>query len=174
MTGKPGPHIGRRAEQVSYLGDRSTMHGGYWAYCRDRISGSCPVKSEIFAVLDSIPGQEKFLAKATWERLRTGAERGRLRMGERGDVAVIQRVPDLLELRVQVNPQHRDVGKRHLLRLYFAEPAGHERLLLALKFGRKPGSGDPGGRQDMHINEARHRYEDGSVKGHGWGIRLEC
>lgn len=174
MTGKPGPHIGRRAEQPSYLGDRSTLHGGYWGFCRERSSGSCPVKAEIWNVLDSIPGQEKLLARATWERLAKGAERGRLRMGEREDVGVIQRVPDLLELRVQVNPHDDDLSKRHLLRLYYAEPPQHHRLMLALKFGKKPRAGDPGGRQDMHINEARHRYEDGSVNGHTWGIRLEC
>lgn len=130
------------------------------------------MKNEIIAVLDSIPGQEKLLVQARWEQMVKAAERGRLRMGENSDVAVIQRVPDLLELRVQVNPHHDDPSQRHLLRLYFAEPPSHERLMLALKFGKKPSAGDPGGRQDIHINDARYRYERGAVGGRTWGLEL--
>ena len=45
--------------------------------------------------------------------------------------------------------------------------------MLGLKFGRKPGDGDPGGVQDGHINEARSRYNEGMTNGYLWGIELE-
>ena len=170
---KPGP-FHRRDASEAYLGDRSTRDGGYWRWCREQhADGRCSVKSEIFGVIDSIEGLEQYLVKATWERMRKDASRGRLRFGEHEDVAVIQRVPDLLELRVQVNPHHDEPAKRYLLRLYFAEPPSHPRLMLGLKFGRKPGAGDPDGVQDRHINEARRRYYEGMTNDYHWGIELE-
>lgn len=171
---KPGPRSARQGSD-SYLGDRSTRRGGYWRWCRERSAdGRCAVKAEIFKHLDAIEGQEQFLAKAMWDRMSRDATRGRLRFGERLDVADIQRAPHLLEMRLQVNPDSPVPAKRYLLRLYFAEPPAHQRLLLGLKFGRKPSAGDPDSVQDRHINEARYRYNDGMENSYSWGIELEC
>lgn len=173
-SARPGPHLFQAASPTGYLGDRSTRDGGYWCWCRDRDGGGCKSKAEAWTVLDSIQGQDKFLARSMWDRMYRDATQGKLRFGEKHDVSVIQRVPDLLELRLQVNPDHKDLNRRHVLRLYFAEPPNHPRLMLALKFGKKPRGEDSGGRQDRHINDARHRYLDGQQHGFLWGVELQC
>lgn len=156
-----------------YLGDRSTRDGGVWGFARDD-TGSCQVENEIERVFDSIEGDEHYLASSLLDRMMSDAETGRLRFGEHEDIAVIQRVPDLLELRLQINPENKDLEKRFLLRLYFAEPPDVARLMLALKFGKKPRAGDPGGRQNRHINEARQRYDSGRSLAPKWGILGRC
>lgn len=128
------------------------------------------MKSEIWGVLDAISGIEGTLAKSRLDRMLVDAEKGTLRFGEHDDVGVILRVPDLLELRLQINPHDDVVSNRYLLRLYFAEPPDESRLLLALKFARKPGGSDVDGVQDMAINGARYRYENGARNDFRWGL----
>lgn len=165
----PGPWHGKSLHP-KYLGDRSTQYGGEWNYCREFPAGGCRVKNEIWAVLDAIPGIEGNLARSTLDRMMVDAEKGTLRFGEHEDVGVIQRVPDLLELRVQINPHDDSPANRHLLRLYFAEPPSDARLLLALKFAKKPSGADVDGVQDVAINDARYRYENGARNDYHWGI----
>ena len=174
----PGPHLyaedkSRPQARAGELGDRSTRFGGYWRWCRDRPAGGCSPRRELFRVLDSIEGNARVLAESRWERMYLDASHVKLRFGPTEDVGLIVRKPDLLEMRLQVNPRHRDPAKRSILRLYFAEPDSHSRLLLALKFGKKPAGEDVGGTQDRHINDASHRLKDGQVNNWGWGIAPE-
>jgi hypothetical protein len=174
----PGPHlysedVGRSQAAPGQLGDRSTRFGGYWRWCRDRPSGGCSARNEIFQVLDSLDGIDGHLAESRWERMYLDASKGKLRFGPKLDVGLIPRVPELLEMRLQVAPRHRDPRKRVVLRLYFAEPQEHPRLLLALKFGKKPGGEDTGGTQDRHINDAYFRLREGRRNGRAWAIAPE-
>lgn len=149
------------------LGQRATRTGGKWEWPRDA-TGGCREKATAMRVLDRIEGQEKLLVRATYDRLLRDAERGRLRFGAGKDVAALTTKPWLLELRVQVNPSHKDVSRRHLLRLYFAEPSVLPAVLLALRLTPKPRAGDPAGTQDRHIREANQTYEAGADR--CWGI----
>lgn len=161
----PVPTPPRR--QPDQLGLRATKTGGTWEWPRDT-SGGCKEKASAMRVLDRIDGQEKLLVRAMYDRLLRDAERGRLRFGARKDVSTLVTKPWLLELRVQVNPGHKDVGRRHLLRLYFAEPQSLPSILLALRLTPKPRAGDPDGTQDRHIREANQTYESGEHR--RWGI----
>jgi hypothetical protein len=171
----PGPHLysedsNRPQAESGQLGDRSTRHGGYWRWCRDRPNGGCSVKNEFNRVLDSIEGNAGVLAESRWERMYEDASKGKLRFGPKEDVGLVLHRPDLLEMRLQVNARHRDPQQRAILRLYFAEPRSHDRLLLALKFAKKPAGNDVAGTQDRHIREASRRLIDGQVNNYGWGI----
>lgn len=174
----PGPHLytedsKRPQANAGDLGDRSTRFGGYWRWCRDRPSGGCAARSELYNVLDSIQGNAGVLAESRWERMYADASLGKLRFGPKEDVGLVIHRPNLLEMRIQVNPRHRDPTKRAILRLYFAEPADQERLLLALKFAKKPAGEDVAGTQDRHIRDASFRLTDGQENDWGWGIAPE-
>jgi len=130
------------------------------------------VASERDAVISGIssPVWAEF-ARARYEEMWDRATRGELVFGRHEEVGeIVHRPPNLLEMRVQLNEQAAEPKNRYLLRLYFAEPPEHDRLLLALHFARKPSAGDPAGTQQRQIREAAWRYNEGSKSNYAWGI----
>lgn len=102
-----------------------------------------------------------------WHRATLGA----LKLGKHDDVGEIRRKPPiLLELRVQINPEAAEAAKRFLLRLYFAEPKDHPKLMLALHFARKPSGEDRDGAQDRQISVAHGRHCRGQQNSFDWGL----
>lgn len=175
---KPNPNIGASlpppppvAPKARY---RSTNgQGGTW---HDALEApefiKCPVATETRAILGSLQGDDLTDAKSQLKYYVEAASAGTLTFEEPAAAGELPSYPDLLEIRVQVNPEHADVEKRHLLRLYYAEPPDFPYVLLALMFARKPRGGDRDGVQTRQIRTAQGRYQRGRRGGATWGLTL--
>lgn len=153
---------------------RSTNgQGGTWFDAKEAPDFlTCPVAAETVAILGSLEGDDLAEAKSQLKHYVEAARTGTLTFEDPPAAGELPRFPDMLEIRVQVNPEHENVERRHLLRLYYAEPPDFEPVLLALMFARKPRGGDPDGVQSGQIRVAQGRYERGQRRGATWGLSL--
>lgn len=141
-------------------GVRSCRDGGKWAVCRNAANGGNYLMGEI-AQLDRAlaPADGQLVRQELWMKWQR-AQDGVLKFGaaaEGGDVELMSVAPTVLELRLMSRPG--ECGAL-LLRLYFTEPEGHERLLLALKLAwKRPG---PLGlaEQNGHARTAARRADE--------------
>lgn len=164
-------------------GDRSTRYGGVWHLCRAP-GGRCEIQSEFGTVIDRLPEAYADLAEEQFGILWEKAQIGKLNAAhpyyemrtlktepqpppELAAKGVLP--PVLLEIRLQINETDPEPENQILLRLYYAEPEGFDRLMLAIHFARKPGGGDPGGVQQEQIMLAGRRYYNGLKKDYNWG-----
>lgn len=156
--------------QVLNLPIRSTKNGGKWHMSRIPIDGSCPTRPEIDKSMKNLSETVRDLISARFQSMWDRAIKGDLTFGATEDVGEIHTCPPVLfEMRVNHNPNARKEQQRLLYRLYFAEPVALPGVMLALKFGRKPGDGDPTGVQQGHIEEAGDRFNDGNTDDYLWG-----
>lgn len=138
--------------------------------CRLPPSGSCPTYSEIDTAFHNLPEAVREIIRAQFELKWDKATKGELIFGAKEDVGeVITRPPILFEMRVNHGASETRVLRRFLYRLYFAEPTDLPRVMLALKFARKPGDGDPSGIQQSHIVQAADRFKSGLADNYNWG-----
>lgn len=190
MTGtpppRPGPHIGRSQQaapqtpareddpRTKYRSTNGT--GGTWFDAKEAPEFKhCPVAREITQIMDALEATDEdahLEAKSQLKRFIRQAREGALTFDDPPAAGELPKYPDMLEIRVQVNPDHPDVSKRHLLRLYYAEPPEHEHVLLALHFARKPRGQDRDGVQTRQIKTAQWRYTSGNRDGATWGLSL--
>lgn len=141
-------------------GLRASQDGGYWQFYRDP-DGRAVVSLEVWELTDKIGTDDALMLKAEIRQKMEAAKAGRLRFGEKEDVSSIWREPDLCELRLgHVSfDEEEPSGYKH--RLYFAEPPQVQRLMLGLKFARKPATKAGLEHQDEHIDCASKRYIEG-------------
>ena len=175
---KPNPALWQNRQSSSRLSPRDRYrstngHGGTWFDAWEAPDFiKCPVVEETRAILGSLEGDDLVEAKSQLKHYVADARAGTLTFEDPAAAGELPRFPDMLEIRVQVNPDHEDVGKRHLLRLYYAEPPDFDHVLLALMFARKPRGGDPDNVQTGQIRAAQGRYERGRRGGATWGLDL--
>jgi hypothetical protein len=141
-------------------GVRSCRDGGKWDFCRNAASGGNYVMVEIGKLENALaPADGQLIRQELLVKMRR-AEDGVLDYGSGavgGDVELMGIAPTVLELRLSSRPG--EYGAL-LLRLYFTEPEGHERLLLALKLAwKRPG---PLGlaEQNGHARTAARRADE--------------
>lgn len=169
----PGPHIGKSLKPQP--GDRCSKTGGYWHLWKESAEAEeSVVATEIQKVIGSLPEDDSREALSVLKDLMSKAEQGKLSPVDPVEYKTLNSHDPLLELRVQIN-EHSDVAsRRHILRLYFAEPPKYRELLLGLKFARKPSGKDVAGTQERHIVQADQRYRSGATNGNTWGISFEA
>ncbi|MGV2950691.1 hypothetical protein ACNPM8_01805 [Glutamicibacter sp. AGC46] len=149
---------------------RSTRSGGEWHHCRLPPDGICPTHPEIDRSFNNVPVAVRELVRAQFESKWDRAIKGDLKFGSKDDVGeVFTRPPVLFEMRVNHGARESRQQRRFLFRLYFAEPIDLTGVMLALKFGRKPGDGDTQGVQQSHIEEAGERFREGLKDDYLWG-----
>lgn len=183
MPPKPGPHLHSasivapsEAPDQNHRANRyrsTNGTGGTWVDAWEAPDfAKCPVAEETRKILGSLTGDDLADAKAQLKEYTSRAAAGTLPFEEPAAAGELPAFPDMLEIRVQVNPDAEDVSRRHLLRLYYAEPPDFEQILLALMFARKPRGEDRDAVQTRQIRQAQGRYIRGRRHGATWGLKL--
>ena len=148
-------------------GLRAAQDGGYWHFYRNP-NGGAVVAQEVWELTDGEGTDDAKMLKAEIKQKMEDARDGTLRFGEKEDVSGIWREPDLCELRLGHVSFDEDEPAGYKYRLYFAEPPQEQRLLLGLKFARKPATAAGLDDQNEHIVCASNRYIEGVMR--RWGL----
>ncbi|WP_178945937.1 hypothetical protein [Kocuria sp. TGY1127_2] len=152
------------------LNGRATRKGGIWFKYRANTGGS-PINSEL-SVLDHLDATDKRLVISQLKLKAKLATQGKLRVPR--ETKVMKRSGgEIASLRIQINQDAPREEDRLLFRLYYAEPNEVEKLLLALKFGRKVvAQGSEA--QNIHIDTSFTRLTSDHATRGFWGLRAEA